>query len=94
MIQSPIYVETIPNAYRQTMVLIMASDYADIDALNGEKTSIARLSIISNTALVALKLAVKSVKGLVDARLSNVHIEPCKEMGDNCKVCDGECNDG
>ncbi|WP_174591024.1 hypothetical protein [Methanocella conradii] len=48
----------------------------------------------SNTALVALKLAVKSGNNLVDARLSNVHIEPCKEMGDNCKVCDGECNDG
>lgn len=43
----------------------MVEHSASIDALNKEKTSIARLSIISNATLVVLKLAVGVMIGSV-----------------------------
>lgn len=52
----------------------MAGDKADISALNREKTGIARLSIISNIALVSLKLAVGLIIGSVSVISEAIHL--------------------
>jgi cation diffusion facilitator family transporter len=51
----------------------MVNDNANIEALNKEKTSIARLSIISNTVLVILKLAVGVMIGSVSVISEAIH---------------------
>jgi len=51
----------------------MVNDNAHIDALNMEKTSTARLSIISNTALVILKLAAGIMIGSVSVISEAIH---------------------
>jgi cation diffusion facilitator family transporter len=51
----------------------MVNDNAHIDALNREKTSIARLSILSNATLVVLKLAVGFMIGSVSVISEAIH---------------------
>jgi cation diffusion facilitator family transporter len=51
----------------------MVSDNANIEALNKEKTSIARLSILSNLTLVILKLAVGLMIGSVSVISEAIH---------------------
>jgi cation diffusion facilitator family transporter len=51
----------------------MVNDNANIEALNREKTSTARLSIISNTLLVILKLAVGVMIGSVSVISEAIH---------------------
>jgi cation diffusion facilitator family transporter len=51
----------------------MVNENANIDALNKEKTSVARLSIISNTTLVILKLAVGLMIGSVSVISEAIH---------------------
>jgi cation diffusion facilitator family transporter len=51
----------------------MVNDNANIEALNKEKTSVARLSIISNTLLVVLKLAVGIMIGSVSVISEAIH---------------------
>jgi cation diffusion facilitator family transporter len=51
----------------------MVNDNANIEALNKEKTSIARLSIISNSLLVVLKLAVGIMIGSVSVISEAIH---------------------
>jgi len=51
----------------------MVEHSASIDALNKEKTSIARLSIISNATLVVLKLAVGVMIGSVSVISEAIH---------------------
>lgn len=51
----------------------MVNDKANIEALNREKTNVARLSIISNTLLVILKLAVGVTIGSVSVISEAIH---------------------
>ena len=51
----------------------MVNDNSRVDALNKEKTSIARLSIISNATLVVLKLAVGFTIGSVSVISEAIH---------------------
>lgn len=51
----------------------MVSNDANIDALNREKTSVARISIVSNLALVILKLAVGFMIGSVSVISEAIH---------------------
>ncbi len=51
----------------------MINNNANVEALNKEKTSIARLSIISNATLVALKLAVGIMIGSVSVISEAIH---------------------